>query len=61
MVVGDYPEQAAGELFQIEELARRTTKEIRQMLFTLRPLILESEGLIPALNQLSERGPGRWL
>ena len=49
------PEQAAGELFQIEELARRTTKEIRQMLFTLRPLILESEGLIPALNQLSEK------
>jgi signal transduction histidine kinase len=49
------PEEAAGELFQIEELARRTTKEIRQMLFTLRPLILESEGLIPALNQLSEK------
>jgi signal transduction histidine kinase len=49
------PEQAAGELFQIEELARRTTKEIRQMLFTLRPLVLESEGLVPALNQLSEK------
>ena len=49
------PEEAAGELFQIEELARRTTKEIRQMLFTLRPLILESEGLVPALNQLSEK------
>ncbi len=49
------PEQAAGELFKIEELARRTTKEIRQMLFTLRPLVLESEGLIPALDQLSEK------
>ena len=49
------PEEAAGELFKIEELARRTTKEIRQMLFTLRPLVLESEGLIPALNQLSEK------
>lgn len=48
-------EKAAGELYQIEELARRTTKEIRQMLFTLRPLALESEGLVPALRQLSEK------
>lgn len=49
------PDSAAGELFKIEELARRTTKEIRQMLFTLRPLALESEGLIPALQQLAEK------
>lgn len=47
------PEDAREELFKIEELARRTTKEIRQMLFTLRPLILESRGLIPALHQLA--------
>jgi signal transduction histidine kinase len=49
------PNQAAEELFKIEELARRTTKEIRQMLFTLRPLVLESEGLVAALRQLSEK------
>jgi signal transduction histidine kinase len=49
------PEKAANELFQIEELARRTTKEIRQMLFTLRPLALESEGLVAALRQLAEK------
>lgn len=49
------PNQAAEELFKIEELARRTTKEIRQMLFTLRPLVLESEGLVAALGQLSEK------
>jgi signal transduction histidine kinase len=49
------PEKAAEELFKIEELARRTTKEIRQMLFTLRPLVLESEGLVPALRQLAEK------
>jgi signal transduction histidine kinase len=49
------PNAAADELFKIEELARRTTKEIRQMLFTLRPLVLESEGLVAALNQLSEK------
>jgi signal transduction histidine kinase len=49
------PNQAAEELFKIEELARRTTKEIRQMLFTLRPLVLESEGLIAGLHQLAEK------
>lgn len=46
---------AADELFKIEELARRTTKEIRQMLFTLRPLVLESQGLVPALEQLAAK------
>ncbi len=39
------------ELRRIEELARRTTKEIRHMLFTLRPLILETQGLRAALEQ----------
>ncbi len=47
------PKAAADELFKIEELARRTTKEIRQMLFTLRPLVLETEGLVPALQHLA--------
>jgi len=44
---------AAEELFKIEDLARRTTKEIRHMLFTLRPLVLESQGLAVALDSLS--------
>lgn len=48
------PEGAAQELFRIESLARRTTKEIRQMLFTLRPLILESKGLVAALEHLTK-------
>lgn len=43
------------ELVKIEELARRTTKEIRHMLFTLRPLVLESQGLIAALEAMSEK------
>ncbi len=46
---------AADELFKMEELARKTTKEIRHMLFTLRPLILESQGLSAALKQLGEK------
>jgi signal transduction histidine kinase len=46
---------ASAELFKVEDLARRTTKEIRHMLFTLRPLILESQGLGAALHQLAEK------
>lgn len=49
------PKSAADELYKIEELARRTSKEIRQMLFTLRPLILESEGLCAALQDLANK------
>ncbi len=43
------------ELIKIEELAHRTTKEIRHMLFTLRPLILESEGLGAALKAMADK------
>lgn len=46
---------AAEELVKIEDLARRTTKEIRHMLFTLRPLVLESQGLTAALGQMAEK------
>jgi signal transduction histidine kinase len=49
------PKAAADELFKIEELARRTTKEIRQMLFTLRPLVLETQGLVSALKHLADK------
>ncbi len=49
------PQAAAGELKNIEELAQRTTKEIRHMLFTLRPLILESQGLVAALKSMAEK------
>ena len=45
----------AEELFKVEDLARRTTKEIRHMLFTLRPLVLESSGLVPALQSMAEK------
>ncbi|HVO69134.1 MAG TPA: histidine kinase [Aggregatilineaceae bacterium] len=49
------PQQALEELWKVEDLARRTTKEIRHMLFTLRPLVLETQGLLPALRQLAEK------
>jgi signal transduction histidine kinase len=51
MLLNRDPKQVGEELARIEDLARRTTKEIRQMLFTLRPLILETQGLTAALKQ----------
>ena len=49
------PKAAGEELGRIEELARRTTKEIRHMLFTLRPLVLESQGLVVALQLMADK------
>ena len=46
---------AADEVVKLEELAHRTTKEIRHMLFTLRPLILESQGLVAAIQAMSDK------
>ena len=42
----------------LEELAHRTTKEIRHMLFTLRPLILELQGLTAALQSMADKMEG---
>jgi signal transduction histidine kinase len=49
------PQQVSEELRQVEDLARQTTKQIRHMLFTLRPLILETQGLKAALEQYIAR------
>ncbi len=49
------PKAAAAELAKIEDLARHTTKEIRHLLFTLRPLVLETEGLGAALQAMAEK------
>ncbi len=49
------PEQVPEEIKKVEDLARRTTTEIRHMLFTLRPLVLETQGLSAALNQLANK------
>lgn len=46
---------ARDELITLETVARQTTREIRHMLFTMRPLILESQGLVAALYQLAEK------
>ncbi|MBA3872559.1 MAG: GAF domain-containing sensor histidine kinase [Anaerolineae bacterium] len=49
------PTQVPVELRKVEEIARKTTKEIRHMLFTLRPLVLENQGLTAALGQLADK------
>ncbi len=49
------PERVGEEIEKIEDLARKTTKEIRHMLFTLRPLVLETQGLVPALEQYVQK------
>ena len=49
------PEEVPHELKKIEDLARKTTKEIRHMLFTLRPLVLENQGITAALGQLADK------
>ena len=55
MMLTKAPDRVEGELVRVEELARRTTKEIRHMLFTLRPLVLESKGLRAALESMAEK------
>jgi signal transduction histidine kinase len=57
-LVGRDPGQALEELEKVEQLAKRTSRDIRGMLFTLRPLVLETQGLGPAvetvINKLRE-------
>lgn len=43
-------EKLSSELQRIEEYAKQANREVRTLLFELRPIILESRGLIPALH-----------
>lgn len=48
-------EKAYDELVKVEDIARATTQEIRTMLFAMRPVILETQGLLAALQQYADR------
>jgi len=50
----DY-DKIEAEVTKVEELTRKTTHEVRTMLFTLRPVVLETQGLAAALEQYAER------
>ncbi len=54
-LVNRNPEQVLNELQKVEELAKQTSKEIRGMLFTLRPLVLETQGLAAAIETVMKR------
>ena len=47
--------KAYDEVIKVEDIAQRTTHEIRTMLFAMRPVILETQGLTAALEQYVER------
>jgi signal transduction histidine kinase len=49
------PGKVPAELNAIHDLALRTTRDIRNLLFDLRPLVLESEGLAAAIERFLER------
>ncbi len=51
------PQQALEELDNLEQLARKTAWDVRTMLFELRPIILETQGLVPTLEQYVKRFP----
>jgi len=51
------PTKVVPELDNLEQLARKTAWDIRTMLFELRPIILETQGLVPTLEQYVQRFP----
>jgi signal transduction histidine kinase len=44
------PQKVSSELDYLESLARRAHQQVRQLLFELRPIILETQGLVAALD-----------
>ena len=51
------PDRALEELAMLGKQAQQTSKEIRTLLYELRPLVLESQGLSAALEQYATRFP----
>lgn len=49
------PGQVRAELVEMEGLAKNAMRQLRNMLFDLRPVLLETEGLIPALRAYAQR------
>lgn len=49
------PNRVEGEIDKTIDLADQTMKQLRTLLFDLRPVILETQGLVPALEVYLER------
>ncbi len=57
MEVDPNPARVLAEIESVTALARKANHDVRTMLFELRPLILESQGLVAALEQYAQRFP----
>jgi len=49
------PDAVYAELEALRKLTRQATREARMLLFELRPVVLESQGLVPALRRYVEQ------
>jgi signal transduction histidine kinase len=49
------PDKVPGELAALLPMAQKALRQLRTLLFDLRPVILETRGLVPALQQYVER------
>lgn len=54
LLEGD-PEQGRSELAFVEKLSSRALGQVRGMIFDLRPVILETKGLVPAIESYVQR------
>jgi signal transduction histidine kinase len=52
------PEKVPDELASLLPVAEKALRQLRTLLFDLRPVILETQGLVPALQQYVERQQG---
>jgi signal transduction histidine kinase len=55
MLLQREPEKVNNEVSRMSSLADRAIRQLRTMLFNLRPVILETKGLLPALEAYSGR------
>lgn len=55
MMLKKSPQELPQELQDLEKITLRAVEEMRHVLFKLRPLALESKGLIAALEELAEK------
>lgn len=49
------PDRIPAELDIMQETVQQAVQELRTFMFTLRPIVLETEGLVAALNQFAKR------
>jgi signal transduction histidine kinase len=54
-IAHDAMQHARGELEQLLPVAEKALRQVRTLLFDLRPVILETQGLIPALESYAHR------